>query len=225
MMMLHTGLKFAHDLLQVVTQISQSCNIDLSQSIHVFVKLLRVFLAPFQVQTKGRQKILNHVEYRIDMQNAFHVACCRNRKWCILLNWTSQLNWPRSIPFDIRWNFQLLKSRYDLNEITFARILLYISMYSSSQWWPCKNWPSKIQKEKHNQRHFEKCSHFIFREICDFSKYFKSLVIKSVITKRRQLLVRTKNLYTYEYTNSSSFLPRWPILTWHALQVLTFICF
>ena len=80
MMMLQTRLKFAHDLLQVVTQISQSGNIDLSQSIHVFVKLLRVFLAPFQVQTKGRQKILNHVEYRIDMQNAFHVACCRNRK-------------------------------------------------------------------------------------------------------------------------------------------------
>ena len=81
----------------------------MSQSIDVFVKLLYVFLAPFEIQTKRKQKILNHVEYRIDMQNAFHVACCRNRKWCILLNWTSQLNWPRSIPFDIHWNFQLLE--------------------------------------------------------------------------------------------------------------------
>ena len=117
----------------------------MSQSIDVFVKLLYVFFAPFQIQTKRKQKILNHVEYRIDMQNAFHVACCRNRKWCILLNWTSQLNWPRSIPFDIRWNFQLLKSRY---KITFAWILLYMSMYSSSLWWQCKNWPSKTEKKK-----------------------------------------------------------------------------
>ena len=67
-------------------------------------------------------------------------------------------------------------------------------------------------EKKHNQGHFEKCSHLIFREICDFSKYFKSLVIKSVITKRKQLLVRTKNLNTCQPIITQSYYVK-PILT------------
>ena len=76
-------------------------------------------------------------------------------------------------------------------------------------------------EEKNNQGHSEKCSHFIFREICDFSKYFKSLVIKSVITERRQLLIRTKNLYTCQPIITQSYYVK-PILTlnqfWHDMH-------
>ena len=132
--------------------------------------------------------------------------------------WTELLNWIGLVLYHLIYAGTSNCSNQDI------KLLLLEFCYTyPSQWWPCKNWPSKTQKEKHNQRHFEKCSHFIFTEICDFSKYFKSLVIKSVITKRKQLLVRTKNLNTCQPIITQSYYVK-PILTlnqfWHDMHYL-----